>query len=124
VLFIFVYFPIIYWVPPHEVQKYLKANLIISSATLFGIMGWAIAQNGGRVGDLVSPQIDVPSGQVGFLMVQGISSIAGTYAGGSDRVSDWTRYAKTRVSCPIFWLWKPSALRGAQMRLVNCHLCS
>lgn len=31
-------------------------------------------------------------------MVQGITSIAGTYTGGSDRVSDWTRYAKTRHS--------------------------
>lgn len=29
-------------------------------------------------------------------MIQGITSVAGTYAGGSDRVSDWTRYARHR----------------------------
>lgn len=95
VLFILLYFPIIYFVPPHQVQRYLKANLVISTATLLGIMGWAIAANGG-VGNLITPQVDVPKSQVGFLMVQGISSVAGTYTGGSERVSDWTRYAKSR----------------------------
>lgn len=60
-------------------------------------MGWAIAQNRGKV-NLISPQVAVPKSQVGFLMIQGISSIAGTYAGGSERVSDWTRYAKSKHS--------------------------
>jgi nucleobase:cation symporter-1, NCS1 family len=100
ILFIVLYFPIIWFVPPHRVQKYLIANLVVSSATLLGIMGWAIAENGG-VGNLVSPQVEIPRSQVGFLMMQGISSVAGTYAGGSDRVSDWTRFAKTRHS-PTF----------------------
>lgn len=95
VLFICLYFPIIYFVPPHQVQKFLEVNLIISSATLLGIMGWAISANGGP-GDLVSPAVAVPKSQVGFLMVQGITSVAGTYTGGSDRVSDWTRYARSR----------------------------
>lgn len=31
-------------------------------------------------------------------MIQGITSVAGTYAGGSDRVSDWTRYARHKHS--------------------------
>lgn len=97
VLFIILYFPIIYFVPPHQVQKFLIANLVVSSATLLGIMGWAVHANGGA-GNLVSPAIEVPQSQVGFLMVQGITSIAGTYTGGSDRVSDWTRYAKHRHS--------------------------
>lgn len=95
VLFICLYFPIIYFVPPHQVQKFLEVNLVISSATLLGIMGWAVSANGGP-GDLVSPAITVPKSQVGFLMVQGITSVAGTYTGGSDRVSDWTRYARSR----------------------------
>ncbi|KAI1633043.1 permease for cytosine/purines, uracil, thiamine, allantoin-domain-containing protein [Biscogniauxia mediterranea] len=95
VLFIILYFPIIYFIPPHVVQRYLIANLVISSATLLGIMGWAVHANGGA-GDLVAPAIKAPSSQIGFLMVQGITSIAGTYTGGSDRVSDWTRYARSR----------------------------
>lgn len=95
VLFIFLYFPIIYFVPPHQVQRFLEVSLVISSATLLGIMGWAVAANGGA-GNLVTPAVAVSKSQVGFLMVQGITSVAGTYTGGSDRVSDWTRYARSR----------------------------
>ncbi|KAI0020991.1 permease for cytosine/purines, uracil, thiamine, allantoin-domain-containing protein [Xylariomycetidae sp. FL0641] len=95
VLFILLYFPVIYFVPPHVVQRYLIANLLVSGATLFGIMGWAVSANGGS-GNLVAPAVEVPPSQVGFLMVQGITSVAGTYTGGSDRVSDWTRYARSR----------------------------
>lgn len=95
VLFMCLYFPIIYFVPPHQVQKFLEVNLIISSATLLGIMGWAVSANGGP-GDLVSPAVAIPKSQIGFLMVQGITVVAGTYTGGSDRVSDWTRYSRSR----------------------------
>ncbi|KAI1846696.1 hypothetical protein JX265_009001 [Neoarthrinium moseri] len=97
VLFIVLYIPIIYFVPPHQIQKFLVANLVVSTATLLGIMSWAVHANGGA-GNLVSPAVEVPPSKVGFLMVQGITSIAGTYTGGSDRVSDWTRYAKHRHS--------------------------
>lgn len=95
VLFVVVYMPFIYWVPPHRIHRLLMANLVVSSATLLGIMAWAVHANGGP-GNLLAPAVDVPRAQVGFLMAQGISSVAGTYAGGSDRVSDWTRYARHR----------------------------
>lgn len=97
ILFIILYFPIVYWVPPHQIEKLLIANLVISSATLLGIMAWAIHANGGP-GSLVAPAVEIPPSKVGFLMVQGITSVAGTYTGGSDRVSDWTRYGKHRHS--------------------------
>ncbi|KAK8049617.1 hypothetical protein PG994_011347 [Apiospora phragmitis] len=97
VLFVLLYIPVIYFVPPHRIQRFLVANLVISSATLFGIMGWAIHADGGA-GNLVSPAVVVPKSQVGFMMVHGITSVAGTYTGGSERVSDWTRYAKHRHS--------------------------
>lgn len=95
VLFMLVYLPFIYWVPPHRIHKLLMANLVVSSATLLGTMAWAVHANRGP-GNLMAPAIDVPRTQVGFLMAQGITSVAGTYTGGSDRVSDWTRYAKHR----------------------------
>lgn len=95
ILFICLYFPIIYFVPPHQVQKLLETNLILSTATLLGIMGWAVSANNGP-GNLVEPAVKVPKSQVSFLMIQGITSVAGTYTGGSDRVSDWTRYARSR----------------------------
>jgi NCS1 family nucleobase:cation symporter-1 len=34
--------------------------------------------------------------ETGFRVIQGITSVAGTYTGGSDRVSDWTRYGRSR----------------------------
>jgi NCS1 family nucleobase:cation symporter-1 len=77
ILFICLYFPVIYFIPPHQVQKFLEVNLVISGATLLGIMGWAVHANGGA-GDLVSPAVAIPKGQVGFLMIQGITSVAGT----------------------------------------------
>ncbi|KAK5174423.1 uncharacterized protein LTR77_001503 [Saxophila tyrrhenica] len=97
ILFICLYFPVIIFVPPHQVQKFLKVNLVISSATLLGIMGWCVSANGGP-GKLGNLQADVSLSKtdVSFLMLQGITSVAGTYTGGSDRVSDWTRYAKSR----------------------------
>ncbi|RDW95060.1 hypothetical protein BP5796_00823 [Coleophoma crateriformis] len=95
VLFIIVYFPIIWYIPPHRIQKFLEPALIIAVATMLGIMGWAVAANHGP-GNLVSPAIAITKYEAGFKMVQGITSIAGTYTGGSDRVSDWTRYAKSR----------------------------
>ncbi|KAK8089018.1 hypothetical protein PG997_003979 [Apiospora hydei] len=97
VLFIFLYIPVVYFVPPHQIQRFLVANLLISSATLFGIMGWAVHANGGA-GNLASPPVVISKSQVGFMMVHGITSVAGTYTGGSERVSDWTRYAKHRNS--------------------------
>lgn len=58
-------------------------------------MGWAVRDNGGP-GNLVSSSISISNYEAGFRIVQGITTVAGTYTGGSDRVSDWTRYARSR----------------------------
>lgn len=52
--------------------------------------------NGGSPGDLVSPAIKLTKAEAGFRVMQGITSVAGTYTGGTDRVSDWTRYGRAR----------------------------
>jgi NCS1 family nucleobase:cation symporter-1 len=98
ILFICLYFPVIYFVPAHKVVKLLEANVIISAATLCGILGWAIHMNGGSPGDLVRPAIQLTKMERGFRVIQGITSVAGTYTGGSDRLSDWSRYSKRRHS--------------------------
>tara|TARA_R110002060_G_scaffold29629_7_gene40047 strand:+ start:1393 stop:1608 length:216 start_codon:yes stop_codon:yes gene_type:complete len=43
VLFIILYFPIIYFIPAHKIQKLLEVQVVIATATLLGIMGWAIS---------------------------------------------------------------------------------
>ncbi|KAF2832563.1 putative nicotinamide riboside transporter 1, partial [Ophiobolus disseminans] len=96
VLFIILYFPIIYLVPAWKVQKLLEIQVVVAAATLLGIMAWAVHANGGSPGDLVSPAIKLSRAEAGFRVVQGITSVAGTYTGGTDRVSDWTRYGRSR----------------------------
>jgi NCS1 family nucleobase:cation symporter-1 len=96
VLFIILYFPIIYFIPAWKVQKLLEVQVVVATATLLGIMGWAVHANGGSPGDLVSPAIKLSKAEAGFRIVQGITSVAGTYTGGTDRVSDWTRYGRSR----------------------------
>ena len=96
VLFIILYFPIIYFIPAWKVQKLLEVQVVVATVTLLGIMGWAVHANGGSPGDLVSPAIKLTRAEAGFRVVQGITSVAGTYTGGTDRVSDWTRYGRSR----------------------------
>ncbi|KAF1994741.1 hypothetical protein P154DRAFT_475473 [Amniculicola lignicola CBS 123094] len=98
VLFIILYFPIIYFIPAHKIQKLLEVQVMVAAATLLGIMGWAVAENGGSPGNLVAPAIKLTKAEAGFRIIQGITSVAGTYTGGSDRVSDWTRYGRRRHS--------------------------
>lgn len=46
----------------------------------------------------MSPTLKLSKTEAGFRVMQGITSTAGTYTGGTDRVSDWTRYGRTRHS--------------------------
>ncbi|KAF2732241.1 hypothetical protein EJ04DRAFT_536137 [Polyplosphaeria fusca] len=96
VLFIILYFPIIYFVPAWKVQKLLEVQVVVATVTLLGIMGWAVAENGGSPGNLVAPAIKLTKAEAGFRVVQGITSVAGTYTGGTDRSSDWVRYSRKR----------------------------
>jgi nucleobase:cation symporter-1, NCS1 family len=67
-----------------------------TAATVFGIMGWAVARNGGTAGSLVTPAIKVSAATRAFRFIQCISSVAGTYGGAADRFSDWTRFSKKK----------------------------
>src|SRR6195952_4968466 len=52
--------------------------------------------NHGSAGNLISPAVTLSKTEAGFRVMQGITSVAGTYTGGTDRVSDWTRYGRKR----------------------------
>ncbi|KUJ16042.1 uncharacterized protein LY89DRAFT_648168 [Mollisia scopiformis] len=96
VLFIILYFPIIYFIPAYKIQKLLEVQVVIATATLLGIMAWAVHENGGSPGNLITSSLKLSKAEAGFRVIQGITSVAGTYTGGTDRVSDWTRYGKKR----------------------------
>ena len=47
VLFIILYFPIIYWIPAHKIQKVLEVQVVIAAGTLLGIMVYQSQTNDG-----------------------------------------------------------------------------
>lgn len=119
VLFILLYFPIIYWVPAYKVQKYLEVQVVIATVTLFGIMGYAVLANGGSAGNLVKPAISLSRTDAAFRIVQGITSVAGTYTGGTERVSDWTRYGKRRhTSTPAILVLAVTVILAALLGII------
>jgi NCS1 family nucleobase:cation symporter-1 len=138
VLFILLYFPIIYFVPAWKVQKLLEVQIIVATVTLLGIMGWAVSasshlyhyssdlnsniiqENGGSPGNLVAPAIKLSKAEAGFRVIQGITSVAGTYTGGSDRVSDWTRYGRRRhTSTPAIFMLAFTVILTALIGIIS-----
>lgn len=102
-LLYFVFYVPLVFVPPHKIYRWLYPNFVVICVTFAGILGWAIHSNGGP-GDLVAPAFELSSVDRGFAMMSSICSVAGAYTGGSVRISDWTRFAKTR-SAPVIPLF-------------------
>jgi nucleobase:cation symporter-1, NCS1 family len=97
-LYIILYMPIVIWIKPHKLEKFMWPAFVGTVGTVFGIMGWAISANGGSPGNIVSPAIQLTAATRAFRFVQCISSVAGTYGGAADRFSDWTRFSKSKNS--------------------------
>lgn len=95
-LYFIIYFPIIF-VKPHKLEKFLIPSMLMTVCSFAGVLGWAMHTNGGP-GNLVSPSIEISSHENGWRFVQGICSVAGTYTGGTIRMSDWTRFEKRKLS--------------------------
>jgi nucleobase:cation symporter-1, NCS1 family len=119
VLFIILYFPIIYFVPAWKVQKLLEVSVVVALVTLLSIMAFAVSANGGSAGDLLNPSMELSRTEVAFRIIQGITSVAGTYTGGTDRVSDWTRYGKGRhTATPAIITLAVTVVLGALMGVI------
>lgn len=95
-IYIILYLPIVAFIKPHKLEKFMWPAFIGTVATVFGIMGWAIAKNGGSAGSMVTPAINITSATRAFRFIQCISGVAGTYGGSADRFSDWTRFSKKK----------------------------
>ncbi|PVH99763.1 hypothetical protein DM02DRAFT_642803 [Periconia macrospinosa] len=95
-LYIILYLPVVIWIKPHKLEKFMWPAFIGTVATVFGIMGWAVHVNGGSAGDMVAPAISVSTSTRVFRFFQCISAVAGTYGGPADRFSDWTRFSKRK----------------------------
>ncbi|KAE9990893.1 hypothetical protein EG327_000774 [Venturia inaequalis] len=97
-IYIILYLPIVIWIKPHKLEKFMWPAFLGTVGTVFGIMAWAVHGNGGSPGDMVAPTIALSAANRGFRFVQCISSVCGTYGGAADRFSDWTRFSKKKNS--------------------------
>lgn len=93
------YIPLIYYVKPHQLRRFIYPAFAIIMTLMFSLLIWAIHGNGGSAGTLISNNpIVLSSPDRAFRICQCLFSIMGTYGGASERFSDWSRFAKTRQS--------------------------
>ena len=78
----------IVFIKPHKLEKFMWLPFVGTVGTVFGIMGWAVSKNGGSAGNLVAPAIALTASRRGFIFVQAISTICGTYGAAADRFAD------------------------------------
>lgn len=93
-----VLFCLVMLTPPEKMQTMVHISFVLQCGSFFGILGWAVHANGGKLG----PLWDKPSStETGFNPAWGvffmITSIMGSNSGILGQ-SDWTRYAKTRFA--------------------------
>jgi NCS1 family nucleobase:cation symporter-1 len=84
----------------HILRRYMYPSIVITTITIFGMLGWALKQNGG-LGPVISSPIQLTSTQYAFLFLQCTSSTAATWSGTGDRFADWTRFARNKRSAQI-----------------------
>jgi nucleobase:cation symporter-1, NCS1 family len=66
------------------------------AVVFFGLFGWAINANNGKIGDLISPKIHLSHTTKPFVMLYAITTAAGSSTAYSSRMSDWTRFSKSK----------------------------
>ena len=76
----------------------------------FGLFGWAISANDGKLGSLLAPSVHLSHSAKSFAMLHAISTVAGTSTGYSARMADWTRFSKTKNGPTIPLLCGPPIL--------------
>jgi NCS1 family nucleobase:cation symporter-1 len=96
VLYTVIFLPIIWFVKPHQIRKFLYPSALFVGATFIGIIAYLVHENGGSAGNWVSSPVVLSRTQRAFRIVQCISSIGGSYGGAADRISDWTRFERKR----------------------------
>jgi len=78
----------IIFIKPHKLEKFMWPAFIAIVGTVFGIMAWAVHNNGGSAGDMVHPAVTLSASARDFRFVQCVSAVAGTYGFAADRISD------------------------------------
>ncbi|KAF9637839.1 hypothetical protein BFW01_g8735 [Lasiodiplodia theobromae] len=96
-------------IPPEKLQLPFKITFVMITATMFGMLGWAVHAAHGA-GALIHTPATQRGSALSWGAVYGLQSIIGSQASGCLGQSDWTRYARSPnaalfsqlVTAPIF----------------------
>lgn len=98
-------------IPPEKLQLPFRITFVMITATMLGMLGWAMHAAGGA-GALMAAPATQPSGAAvhHWAALFGLQSIVGAQASGCLGQSDWTRYAASpgaalfgqAVAAPVF----------------------
>ncbi|OJD34324.1 ncs1 nucleoside transporter family protein [Diplodia corticola] len=97
-------------IPPEKLQLPFKITFVMITATMFGMLGWAVRAAGGSAGGLVHAPATQHGAALRWAAAYGLQSIVGSQASGCLGQSDWTRYARAPhaallgqlVAAPVF----------------------
>jgi NCS1 family nucleobase:cation symporter-1 len=105
------FIPLVLYIPIYKLKTFMYPSIIMTAATLLGVLGWIVKENGGTTGPLVSSPVKVDSLTGSFLFLQCVSSTAAAWGGSGDRLSDWSRFAKKK------WAPYPALFTGLPITL-------
>ncbi|EIM84155.1 uncharacterized protein STEHIDRAFT_123633 [Stereum hirsutum FP-91666 SS1] len=88
----YIFFIAIMKIPPERLQKPFIVSSVLFGGTLIGLLAWGVSNAGGP-GPLFKEAGNPAHGSIGWSMMFGITSILGSWGGGTLGQSDWTRYA-------------------------------
>ncbi|KAH8892607.1 hypothetical protein GQ53DRAFT_840931 [Thozetella sp. PMI_491] len=118
-LYLLLYIPILF-VPVWHIDRFLYPTFIMVCFAFAGIIGYFVHENGGTQGNWVTSQVELSRSERVFTMMSCVCSVAGTYTGGTMRMSDWTRFSKTYRSStfPIILSFPITITLGALIGVV------
>ncbi|KAG1877111.1 permease for cytosine/purines, uracil, thiamine, allantoin-domain-containing protein [Suillus tomentosus] len=92
IIIYYIFFIAIMRIPPERLQKPFIVSSVMFSATLIGLLVWAVSSTHSG-GPLFQEKASPVHGGTGWAMLFGITAILGAWSGGTIGQSDWTRYA-------------------------------
>lgn len=110
--------PVLY-IAPEKIKKFLAVMDLVTFFTLISIMIWALVTAHGA-GPLLSKPAELSAGSdLGWAIIQGITTVIGSIAVGLTNASDWTRFAR-RSGDQVIGSTTAILLFGTVMPLFGC----
>jgi NCS1 family nucleobase:cation symporter-1 len=109
----------ILWVPPEKTTKPLVVMNLISFFTLLSIMIWALSAAHGGGPLLSQPASAMTSSELGWSIVQAITTVVGSIAVGLTNQPDYSRFAR-KPGDQVFGQWFSIIFFGILLPVFGC----